>query len=227
MHLGIEQRSGTVFEGLNGPEIVASPRPFVSQCRLIEKPADWLHLPAGLDGISGATSWVFREDSFDPVTRVRRGRVYAPAAIAQPGPVNLSMATAHALGLGLQLDKPRSLMMYQYMAARQMLSMPRAGEGMALAIGTDAAASGWKIVQVEALVTSDVLVTLKAMSAFGLVPDLDLNRAPAAAIKPVRDALERALNSAFRETPVSVVDQCRNAIAVMLAHYLLAARHLD
>ena len=43
--------------------------------------------------------------------------------------------------------------------------------------------------------------------------------------KSAEQALERVLNSTFRETPVSAIDQCRNAMTVLLSRWLVAQGH--
>lgn len=68
----------------------------------------------------------------------------------------------------------------------------------------------------------DVVVTLKAQSAFGVLPELALSAIPEADRVAVRLAVDRVLDSAFRETPISVIDQCRNAMTVMLSRWLVA-----
>jgi hypothetical protein len=103
-----------------------------------------------------------------------------------------------------------------------LTALTEAGQGVVLGIGTRDAASAWRIVQTEIIASGDVLVTLKALTAFGIIPDLLDDKVPFDSRGPVKQALERAVNSAFRETAVSVVDQCRNAISVVLAHYLVS-----
>lgn len=219
MHLGIEQHSGTVFEGFNGPELPVIPKPVVSFCKVVDEPSDWQDMPANLH--NAINSWLFREDSFDPITRTRRGRVYQRYGNSNPTefmvPRNPSPDT---FGTAISAASHRRLDMYRYMACAPLVSRPNQGKGLVLAIGSSAAASAWKIVQSEVIVTGDVLVTLKAQTAFGVIPELDEVAVPNSALVPVREALERALNSAFRETSVSVVDQCRNAMAAVISHFL-------
>lgn len=76
MYLGICNNIGLVYEGLEAAEIPSIPTPFVTQAKLIAAEADWQDLPRGLAG--DPLRWLIREDSFDPVTRTRRGRLYEP-----------------------------------------------------------------------------------------------------------------------------------------------------
>ena len=82
----------------------------------------------------------------------------------------------------------------------------------------------WRIVQVERVVGEDVLVTLKALTAFGVLPDLQLEAIDEVHHEPVRRAIERVLDSAFRESAISVVDQCRNAAVVLLGRWMVTRK---
>src|SRR5438128_1932244 len=65
MYLGLEENSGLIYEGNSNPEIPAIPLPTVTQATIVEKPADLSHLPGSV--ATSPRSWMFREDSFDPV----------------------------------------------------------------------------------------------------------------------------------------------------------------
>lgn len=76
MYLGICTNTGLVYEGFGTPDMPSIPAPSIAQAKLIQTEADWDDLPRGLS--STPIAWVFREDSFDSVTRTRRGRLYEP-----------------------------------------------------------------------------------------------------------------------------------------------------
>jgi hypothetical protein len=64
------------------------------------------------------------------------------------------------------------------------------------------------------------MVTLKSLSAFGILPAINLAKVPEEFKQPISQAIERLLDAAFRETPISVIDHCRNAMAVLLSRWL-------
>lgn len=99
----------------------------------------------------------------------------------------------------------------------------RSKHGQTIAIGNATSASAWKIVQVESTVSRDIVVTLRALTSYGVLPEIDELRMPIDTAGPVRHALERAGNSAFRESPISVIDQCRDAAQVVLSRWLVAS----
>ena len=91
-----------------------------------------------------------------------------------------------------------------------------------LALGQSDSWSMWRIVQVERVVGDDVLVTLKALAAFGVLPDLRVDAIEEQHRDPVQRAVDRVLDSAFRESAISVIDQCRNAAVVLVGRWMVS-----
>lgn len=225
MYLGIDHQSGLVYEGSAWADLPAIPTPSVTLATLIQQPADWRALPSSLH--QSTSSWVFQEDSFDAVTRTRRGRVYQPM-VGHAQPSNHRVAPhpyQDPLGRTAGAGGRTNVSLHVFVACNALLDQPRQGQGMTLALGTPRAASAWRIVQTEVLVSQCVMVTLKALSAFGILPELALAKVPEDARSAVGAALGRVLDSAFRETPISVVDHCRNAMTVLLAHWMVQKGH--
>ena len=82
MHLGIDNNSGLVYEGWGNPSLPAIPTPHITLTKLIKHPEDWSSLPLSFD--QSSLGWIFREDTFDAVTRTRRGRLYFHPGGGQP-----------------------------------------------------------------------------------------------------------------------------------------------
>ncbi len=221
MHLGICNNTGLVYEGIGAADIPSIPTPSVTQAKLIAVEGDWQDLPRGL--IADPLRWIFREDAFDPVTRTRRGRLYEPQpGQSQPnnqrvGPHPYEDPMMRQVGAGGRVAKT----LYTFTACHPLLSMPTRGEGMTLALGDVRAASPWRIIQTETLANGSVMVTLKSLSAFAIVPAVDYAHVAPEHRSAVAEAMDRVLNSAFRETPTSVVDHCRSALTVLLSRWLV------
>lgn len=221
MYLGICNNTGLVYEGMGAADIPSIPTPSITQAKLIGTEADWNDLPQGLS--IDPLRWVFREDFFDPVTRTRRGRIYEP----QPGqhqPIHQKVGphpyedpTMRQVGAGGKTAKA----LFTYTGCHPLLNMPAQGQGMTLALGDARAASPWRIIQTEMLANGSVMVTLKSLSAFAIIPAVDYAQISEEYRQPVADAIERVLDSAFRETPTSVVDHCRAALTVLLSRWLV------
>lgn len=223
MHIGYDGDSGHVYEGANLPEFAVVPAPMLTQARLVEAPSDLDGMPRGVH--ETPLTWVFREESFDPVTRVRRGRLYEPYPHAQPETCLTRGHPAHQFANHRPGDS-LSKTLFHYWPCQTILNKPRAGSGLSLALGQSDSWSMWRIVQVERVVGGDVLVTLKALAAFGVLPDLRVDAIEEKHRDPIQRAVDRVLDSAFRESAISVIDQCRNAAAVLLARWL-ACRDTD
>lgn len=227
MYLGIDTNSGLIYEGFGAPDTPTIPTPNIAQARLVQSEADWDDLPRGIR--SSPMAWVFREDSFDPVTRTRRGRLYEP----QPGQgqPNEQRVAPHPYEdpLMRQVGREGRVMkrMNTFVACNSLLLLPSQGQGLTLALGTSRAASGWRILQTEALANECVMVTLKSLSAFGILPAVDYAKIEEPFRPAVREAVERVLNSAFRESGLSVVDHCRAALTVLLSRWLVQSGHED
>ncbi len=215
MYLGIEQHTGFVYEGTGNPDIPCIPLPAVSHARFIEQPEDWGALPRP----SEAFGLVFREDSFDAVSRTRRGRLYQKREGSQP---SQHVVSAHPYDRGLipGYDKATSKSMFVYMSCSEILQMPDRGQGSTLAIGSARGASAWRVVQTESLYSRAVMVTLKALSAYGIVPELDGEKIDARFRPAVAQAIARVLDSALKESPGSIVDNCRDAMQTILSSWL-------
>lgn len=207
--LGIELENGLIYEGKDNPRHLAVPTPIVSQCLLIASCSDLENLPRGLD--SDPFRWIFREDSFDPVSRVRRGRLFQHLSN-----VNRESVLVDAYPFPGVVRKDLSVFIH----CTALLAHQNRGEGLQLAIGHAGAYSLWHILQTEQTVNQDVLVTLRAESAYGVLPTLDLARIPEDGLKAVADAYDRVMKVAYRDSPTSVVDQCRNLCAVVGARWL-------
>lgn len=225
MYLGIDNSTGLVYEGAGGADTPAIPTPAVTQAKIVERIGEWGGLPRGL--FSDAFSWVFREDSFDPVSRTRRGRLYQPHMNTQPQTVRVSPHPYDFAGrwTGANADQNFQKSLFVYSQCSQLLNMPGRGLGAILALGSPEAASFWRIVQTEMLVNRAVMVTLKALSAYDILPELEEVQVAEEFRADVKKVLERVLDAAFRESPDSVVDRCRNALTVMISRWLVQRGH--
>jgi hypothetical protein len=221
MYLGIERNSGNIYEGMSAPQFAIWPRPAVSLAKAIDGPADWTALPATIS--TTPFVWVFREDSFDPVTRVRRGRLFEayPSGVQpQLWPV-AALPHDHDSVREIAASRGLSKELYTYWPCQSILARPNCGLGTLLALGTGRAASAWRVIQVEPLVDEDILVTLKALSAYGVLPEINKTKIADTHRDAVSRAIDRVLDAAFRETPISVIDHCRNAAQVVLSRWMV------
>lgn len=223
--LGFDRRTGLVYEGMDGPTHPVWPTPALSQATLIEKPEDLERLPGAFD--SNPFGWTFIDGGFDPGSRVRRGRLFQK--FGNSG-WEMTQVEAHpainsdllkAANNGGRVGKELSL----FIECTDLLQKPNRGEGLQLALGQRDGHSLWRILQTERIASGDVLVTLRAESAFGVLPRLDTTAIAADGVTGVQAALDRVVNSAYRELPQSVVDHCRNAVVMVISRWMQKVTH--
>jgi hypothetical protein len=225
MYLGIDNNTMLVYEGGGGPDTPSIPTPALTLASIVERIGDKTGLPGSL--YSAPFGWLFREDSFDPVSRTRRGRLYQSDGGGQPRSVRVSPHPYDLPGRW-PTDNPQrhfDKSLFVYSQCSQLLNRPKKGLGEILALGSPEAVSYWRIVQTEMLVTRAVMVTLKALSSYDILPELDEAQVSEEFRPEVKRALEKVLDSAFRETPDSVVNYCRNALTVIISRWLVQRGH--
>lgn len=223
MFIGIDNNSGAVYESIgSAPDMPVVPMPMVSRAKIIDSAADWQSMSSGpqLDAIT----WLFREDSFDAVTRTRRGRLYqAMTGTAYPN------HSSRVLPLPYELASQRSrigpdgrfpLPLYVYAAAMSLFEIEGRGLGATLALGTGVAASAWRIVDAEVTVAGDVMLTLRAQSAYGILPALEKAKVDERFRDEIARSLQKVVDSAFKDSATAVVDQCRDAATLIASRWI-------
>jgi hypothetical protein len=168
---------------------------------------------------------VFREDSFDPTTRIRRGRLYKESAHkpedwqVQPHPANAAeLLEAQSNGGKL----PRSLVAFHaWPAMKELGGRP---ESVLIVLGTRDAFTLWRIVDVERIVTGEDLITLRARSALGVLPELNQAAIPPEDLQSVAEVLERLSRAAYTADAETVVQLARDAAQRSLGAWLAERR---
>jgi len=218
--LGVDINTGLVYEGRTGPTHPVWPTPPICTATLIETPSDFNRIPRNFT--SDPFGWIFVETSFDFGTRVRRGRLYQNFGNISRETVQVEAHPAVHSDLIKAANNawrvPKELTVY--IEGTDLLLRRNKGEGLRMAIGQADACSVWRIVQVERSLGSDVLLTLRAESSLGVLPELDTTRVNPSNFAIVKSAYDRALDAAYRELPTSVVDQCRNAAVVFISRWM-------
>ncbi|MBO0732961.1 MAG: hypothetical protein J2P49_01295 [Methylocapsa sp.] len=69
----------------------------------------------------------------------------------------------------------------------------------------------WRILGSEKIITGEYLVTLKARHTLGVLPELNSNIVPKRGREKAIETFEKLVDSAYRETPGSIVDRARDA----------------
>ena len=179
----------------------------------------------------GCPSPLFREDSFDPVTRIRRGRFYV---LTNPSSLILSEDRVHnypygphiGAGAGWQADG-----YYRPVATGDFPDAQRI-ESMELVLGEAPATTPWRAVAAERISSGELLFTLRARSSLGALPtlaDVLLTRdGSSVSTVPIQEALDQLVDASHRQQVTPIVDVARETVKVILTAWLgVSARGKD
>jgi hypothetical protein len=214
--IGIEKHHGLVYEGDGNYGRGVWPTPVITPaCFVYPSEGDLKAHPS-----SDVFGYRFREDSFDPIARIRRGRFYHAA---QQQPMQWARCSHHP---GFPLDaidpqvhaKNKSLetfhgnpIWYQHIQGRQELPI--------VLLGVDDRFTAWTIINVEAIVTGEDLVTLKARNSFGILPKMLAGKVPEGFQAKLDETLVTFTDEVHRSSPVSVIDRARDVATYALLAY--------
>jgi hypothetical protein len=223
--LGIDENTSLSYEGsasLYGHAIW--PSPFLSAACHIGQLSEWQRKNEVINLASA--EWLFREDFFHPVTRVRRGRLYQRSTSTNPAqwqiqrhPVFTSQSRLIAPIIGMHgpdargYEPARLLTFISWTASERVL---QSLSNAVLILGSGARAAAHSILDIERLATGEELLTIRARASIGVLPELMTSLVPAEHATLVFHQYEKAASAAFRESADSVIDRCREAATAAL-----------
>ena len=221
MSIGIEPNHGLVYEGNYPYGRAVWPLPIVTPAKIIFDPK--AAVEAEKSSEPATSQCRFREDYFDPISRIRRGRFYFAEKtqplnwFLQPHP---ALAFEIKSSVGAHIDG--SLNTYRGDSVWHKLVKGR-HELPLVVLGLDDRFTIWMIVNIEVISTGEELVTLKAHSSFGTLPTIDTHKIPSAHRSQTLESIERFLDEVHRSSPISVIDRARDAASqCLLAHFGLS-----
>lgn len=220
--IGIDTNTWLVYEGVSNYGHGVWPSPVLTAATLIQAEEDWDNIPSSPRVEDSRL--IFREDSFDPVSRIRRGRLYewTDGALKQtwhfpPHPADPSDR------LSMTIDGRLNRDLYTYRSVWGFSSKLTNKTRALLVLGTKSAPTVWRIVSAETIASGEELLTLHSRASFGALPEIIESHIPDEARQEVCSSLDHVADAAFRSSAVSLIDLCRAAITVILAHWLNSA----
>lgn len=216
MNIGIDDNRNLFYEGSSSYGHAIWPSPVITSARIVF--ASEGDLVAGSQHEHVRDTWVFREDVFDPVSRIRRGRLYQ-SGNTQPEQWYLQVHPAIHQEIH-QADSDglisKRLTTYYGNPIWHRFLKGQAEQPLVL-LGTDERFTIWTIINIETISTGEELVMLKARSGLGAIPDIDEKKIPELHRIHVLDSLNNLADEIYRASPVSVIDRARDAVTVMLS----------
>lgn len=204
--IGIDQQFADIYQGIGNLWRVLIPSPIISEAILTPE------LPI-LDQ-SVFSRHIFREDDFDLVTRVRRGRFYERANVSQP---SQSRALPNPAGEYFNATKKGDGTFEKWLYIYDQFQLPANFQPPKF-VALGSAKSLWQVVsRPEQISTGEFLFVLKARGAFGILPEIDTNAIPEKGRAKAIETLGKLTDAAHRELPGSIIDRAGDA-----AHWCLA-----
>lgn len=211
-------RRGLVYEGDGNFFRAIHPIPVLTRAS-----CDWTS--ESCEGSSQSAARIFREDSFDPITRIRRGRLYCRDT--QQGARTVPAENVHNYPFGPHIG----------IAAGQWDAdgwytpyRPSSPEGMRgnfeeeIRLGDSGCETLWRVIQSERILTGDLLFTLRAVSFLSAIPRLsgsiETCQGDPVDAQPIHAALDRVVDAFYAHQPQPVVDVCRESARVILAAWV-------
>jgi hypothetical protein len=213
-------RRGIVYEGDPYQLWAIHPLPMIVPAAL-----------AGLDSQGGGKrNMIFREDVFDPLTRIRRGRFYCLIGGRSSHTRSASQVSNGVYGplVGITTDQ------FDEDNSGQIASVPdvNAARREIVRLGSDAATTYWRVIDVEQNVLGQQVFTLRAKSLFGVLPELnahvtkqDGGTLADGVLDEVRQSLAALVDTYHRFQPVPTVDAARETARVILSKWIGCAAH--
>jgi hypothetical protein len=209
MNIGIEKDYNTVYEGVGHNGRVIRPTPLITPAVFVDYADENLKAHRS----SSRFGYRFREDFFDPVTRVRRGRFYYNND-GQP----IEWQITHQPGDPFTIQKLSLETFYGSSIWEKYIKGKR--HHPIVLLGVDDRFTVWTILSVESTSTGEDLVTLKSRNSFGILPQIDEDKIPKKFLSKLNVALDRFTDEVHRSSPISVIDRARDvATLALLAHF--------
>lgn len=171
----------------------------------------------------GCPSPLFREDSFDPVTRVRRGRLYV---LTNPSSLILSPDRVHNYPYGPHIGVGGGWQADGYYKPVRIADFPAAQriESMEMALGDAPGTTFWRVAAAERISSGELLFILRARSSMGALPALadalSARDGSTVTAAPIHEALDQLVDAFHRQQPVPIADVCRETARVILAAWI-------
>jgi hypothetical protein len=213
MSLGIDKDNHIVYEGyvLYGGRPVL-PAPHLFAVAIAGTPEEAL---SQLKQANQRSGLLLREDEFDPVSMVRRGRVYEPNGGSQPTECRVCPISEveRKAARAENSDVVRKQLFYY---ERYPLAVRVSSRQPYAAIGAEAGYSMWRIVSNDRTFFDEELITMRPLYFLGAIPDLSPESIPERWRAKVHETVGKVVDSMYRANADSIVELCRHAASASL-----------
>lgn len=224
--IGIDTNTMLVYEGKSGWGRGVWPTPVITAAAVVN---------SGEKDIKGAdvndllsVPLVFREDAFDPVSRIRRGRFYERNTSQ---PVRWQVYPHPALpGEERETNKlgvvSKELVSFHSCAMSQKYFEKVEGQPLVI-LGHKQRITLWAVVSSEILLTGEEIVALRSRVTFGALPEPLWDKVPQQGMAQVKKTLDILAADLHRAGPESVIDRARDAASAILSAFVVDRKLAD
>lgn len=205
-------QSERVYEGNANFLNAVYPMPSIS--RVVSEPDTQAGLKV-LGSLHSAFPPLFREDSFDPTSRLRRGRFYMPQSLKSYVPERVNHYP-YAVPTG---GKPLFYDMDTYESVQPSKPVHGSTQPYVL-LGDTSHKTAWRIIASEKIFNGETLFTLKSAHSLGSLPELIHDVLPSENRAQIEQGYEKTADAAYKYLPEPVVDACREFARILLAAWL-------
>lgn len=220
MKIGIDESSRLIYETSTGYGYPLWPSPMLLQVVIASE--DDQVLTAAKQNDFAPNSFIFREDTYNSSSRIRRGRLYR-AFGKQPDEWHVyphpALADENPLNMGVGKILNKSLFTFSSLSLRSYLEQAKLIRPIFL-LGADDSFTVWTLVNIERSATGDELIVLRGRKSIGALPHLDREKITKANGKSVLEYIDKLEEELYRASPESVIDRAREAATAILSKYL-------
>lgn len=217
MNIGIDNDRYLIYEGSGYYGHAVWPSPVLTAAKIITHSDGPLEAESSRVLVGDAL--IFREDLYDPIARIRRGRFYK-AGNRQPVEWQVQV---HPAMLGESQQAMDHILKKRldtfYASSIWHTYIENKKDQPLVLLGMQKRFTIWTIINIEAIITGEDLVTMKGRSSLGVLPQIDLSRISSKHQAAVLESLDRFVDAVHQSAPVSVIDRARDAASQLLLAY--------
>jgi hypothetical protein len=229
--LGIDTNSNfLIYEGSTLWGYPIWPSPTLIAVDIVNESADHL-VPSDNQHDILQLNYVLIDEGYDPTSRIRKGRLFKRHGNSQPQnwhvkphPLDSMEQLVANASLTHRGVIQKSLGTYSEFSLSAHLKTEGINRPLFI-LGNKAEFTIWSLVDVEATISGEPLIYLKARRVFGAVPGLIEHAIPIDHYQRIREKLDTLAEDVYRASIESVIDRAREAITAILSAYLQDRGH--
>jgi len=169
----------------------------------------------------GFAKEIFLEDIFDPITKLRRGRIFTcRALLSQPMEwiVTDPLHPEKKAFIGQAYGERRALQTYCFASLSAIRPHTSTGKFPPVLLGKSPFMAFWRIVAIESVAIGPPVLSLRPIQSFEDIPELHLRTIPSAARKAAQHAWDEVAACIHVGNPSDRIDRCRNLLTIVFAY---------